>query len=98
MVWLLKRVSEVEGTDFRDAQPSQDQNGRPNIRFNLTTEAGDRFYKYTEAHSSTSASPGSMAIVLDNKVREVASDSVGDSRQRRDYGRRLRSSRRTTCR
>jgi len=72
-VWLLKRVSEVEGTDFRDAQPSQDQNGRPNIRFNLTTEAGDRFYKYTEAHSSTSAAPGSMAILLDNKVREVAS-------------------------
>jgi preprotein translocase subunit SecD len=72
MVWLLKRVSEVEGTDFRDAQPSQDQNGRPNIRFNLTTEAGDRFYKYTEAHTATSATPGSMAIVLDNKVREVA--------------------------
>ncbi len=72
MVWLLKRVSEVEGTDFRDAQPSQDQNGRPNIRFNLTTEAGNRFYKYTEAHSSTSSTPGSMAIVLDNKVREVA--------------------------
>jgi preprotein translocase subunit SecD len=72
MVWLLKRVSEVEGTDFRDAQPSQDQNGRPNIRFNLTTEAGDRFYKYTEAHSVNSSTPGSMAIVLDNKVREVA--------------------------
>jgi preprotein translocase subunit SecD len=72
-IWLLKRASEVEGTDFRDAQPSQDQNGRPNIRFNLTTEAGERFYKYTEAHSSTSASPGSMAIVLDNKVKEVAS-------------------------
>jgi preprotein translocase subunit SecD len=72
-VWLLKRVSEVEGTDFRDAQPSTDQNGRPNITFTLTTEAGDRFYKYTSEHSSTSASPGSMAIVLDNKVREVAS-------------------------
>src|SRR5271155_4525549 len=72
MVWLLKRVSEVEGTDFRDAQPSQDQNGRPNIRFNLTTAAGDRFYKYTEAHSVNSSTPGSMAIVLDNKVREVA--------------------------
>jgi preprotein translocase subunit SecD len=71
-VWLLKRVSEVEGTDFRDAQPSTDQNGRPNITFNLTTEAGDRFYKYTSEHSSTSATPGSMAIVLDNKVREVA--------------------------
>jgi len=72
-VWLLKRVSEVEGTDFRDAQPSTDQNGRPNITFTLTTEAGDRFYKYTSEHSSTSTSPGSMAIVLDNKVREVAS-------------------------
>lgn len=72
-VWLLKRVSEVEGTDFRDAQPSTDQNGRPNITFTLTTEAGDRFYKYTSEHSATSSSPGSMAIVLDNKVREVAS-------------------------
>jgi preprotein translocase subunit SecD len=71
-VWLLKRVSEVEGVDFRDAQPSTDQNGRPNITFTLTTEAGDRFYKYTSEHSSTSATPGSMAIVLDNKVREVA--------------------------
>ena len=67
-VWLLKRASEVEGTDFRDAQPSQDQNGRPNITFTLTTEAGDRFYKYTDEHKGT----GSMAIVLDNKVREVA--------------------------
>jgi preprotein translocase subunit SecD len=72
-VWLLKRVSEVEGTDFRDAQPSTDQNGRPNITFTLTTEAGERFYKYTSEHSSTSATPGSMAIVLDNKVKEVAS-------------------------
>jgi preprotein translocase subunit SecD len=72
-IWLLKRVSEVEGTDFRDAQPSTDQNGRPNITFTLTTEAGDRFYKYTSEHSSTSSSPGSMAIVLDNKVKEVAS-------------------------
>ncbi len=67
-VWLLKRASEVEGTDFRDAQPSQDQNGRPNITFSLTTEAGNRFYKYTDEHKGT----GSMAIVLDNKVHEVA--------------------------
>ena len=67
-VWLLKRASEVEGTDFRDAQPSQDQEGRPNITFNLTTDAGNRFYKYTDEHKGT----GQMAIVLDNKVREVA--------------------------
>ena len=72
-VWLLNRASEVEGTDFRDAQPSQDQNGRPNLTFTLTTEAGDRFYKYTSEHQASSATPGSMAIVLGNKVREVAS-------------------------
>jgi preprotein translocase subunit SecD len=72
-VWLLERASQVEGTDFRDAQPSTDQSGRPNMRFTLTTEAGDRFYKYTSAHSKDSATPGSMAIVLGGKVKEVAS-------------------------
>ncbi len=72
-VWLLERASQVEGTDFRDAQPSTDVNGRPNLTFTLTTAAGDRFYKYTSAHSKDSANPGSMAIVLANKVRSVAS-------------------------
>jgi preprotein translocase subunit SecD len=72
-VWLLERASQVEGTDFRDAQPSTDTNGRPNLHFTLTTEAGDRFYKYTSAHSKDSSSPGSMAIVLGGKVKEVAS-------------------------
>ena len=71
-VWMLKRVSEVAGTDFRDAQPSQDENGRPDITFNLTTTAGDHFYKFTDAHKQGGATPGSMAIVLDNRVREVA--------------------------
>jgi len=66
--YLLKRLAIVEGTDFRDAQPSTDENGRPDITFNLTTEAGDRFYKYTDANKGT----GSMAIVLDNEVKEVA--------------------------
>jgi preprotein translocase subunit SecD len=72
-VYLLERASVVEGNDFRDAQPSTDQNGRPDLDFTLTTEAGDRFYKYTSAHSKDSSSPGSMAIVLGNKIREVAS-------------------------
>jgi preprotein translocase subunit SecD len=72
-VFLLKRASEVAGTDFRDAQPSTDINGRPNLTFTLTTEAGDRFYKYTSEHSKDSADPGSMAIVLGGKVKEVAS-------------------------
>jgi len=71
-VYLLERASVVEGTDFRDAQPGVDQNNRPKITFTLTTEAGDRFYKYTSAHSKDSPTPGSMAIVLGNKIREVA--------------------------
>ena len=66
-VWLLKRVSEVAGNDFRDAQPGQDVNGRPNVRFNLTTAAGNRFYQFTSSHVNQS-----MAVVLDNRVREVA--------------------------
>ncbi|MGH9596007.1 MAG: SecDF P1 head subdomain-containing protein, partial [Edaphobacter sp.] len=48
--YALRRASIVEGTDFRGAQPSTDQNGRPNITFTLTTAAGDRFYKYTSAN------------------------------------------------
>src|SRR6202012_5262394 len=72
-VYLLERASQVEGTAFPDAQPPTDVNGRPNLHFTLTTEAGDRFYKYTSAHSKDSATPGSMAIVLGGKVKEVAS-------------------------
>ncbi len=72
-VFLLERASQVEGTDFRDAQPSTDVNGRPNLTFTLTTDAGNRFYQYTSAHSKDSATPGSMAIVLGGKIKEVAS-------------------------
>ncbi len=80
-VYVLKRASEVEGTDFRDAQPSTDINGRPNIHFTLTAEAGQRFFKYTDAHKQGGATPGSMAIVLENRVREVASinSAISDS-------------------
>ncbi len=76
-VFLLERASQVEGTDFRDAQPSTDVNGRPNLHFTLTTAAGDRFYKYTSTHSKDSATPGSMAIVLGGQVKEVASINSG---------------------
>ena len=68
MYFLLQRASIVEGTDFRSADPGQDENGRPDIQFNLTTDAGERFYKYTDANKGT----GQMAITLDNNIREVA--------------------------
>ena len=71
-VYLLYRQPVVEGTDFRDAQPSTDQNGQPNMTFTLTTEAGQRFYKFTSAHTENGPAPEQIAIVLGNQVKEVA--------------------------
>ena len=65
--YLLNRIPVVAGTEFRDAQPSTDTNGRPDVSFTLTTSGGDHFYQYTSANIGKS-----MAIVLDNTVREVA--------------------------
>jgi preprotein translocase subunit SecD len=65
--YLVSRVSAVRGKDLRDAQPSTDQNGQPNVRFQLTGEGGQRFYNFTSGHVGDS-----LAVVLDNKVQEVA--------------------------
>jgi preprotein translocase subunit SecD len=72
LVYLLKRESVVEGQDFRDAQPGTDINGRPNIKFTLTTEAGNRFYQFTSAHVEGGPDAAPMAIVMGNRVRSVA--------------------------
>ncbi|MEO6923064.1 MAG: protein translocase subunit SecD, partial [Bryocella sp.] len=48
--YVVKRAAVVGGTDFRDAQPSQDENGRPDMSFTLTADAGNRFYSYTKAN------------------------------------------------
>ena len=63
----LKRIAEVAGADFRDARPEQDENGRPETSFTLTSAAGDKFYKYTSENVGNR-----LGVVLDNKVREVA--------------------------
>jgi preprotein translocase subunit SecD len=65
--FLVSRVSAVRGKDLRDAQPSTDQNGQPNVRFQLTAEGGQRFYSFTSAHVGES-----LGVVLDNHVQEVA--------------------------
>jgi len=65
--YVVSRVSAVRGQDLRDAQPSRDQNGRPSVHFTLSTEGGQRFFNFTSAHVSDS-----LAVVLDNKVQEVA--------------------------
>jgi preprotein translocase subunit SecD len=65
--FLVSRVSAVRGKDLRDAQPGTDQNGQPNVRFQLTGEGGQRFYSFTSSHVGES-----LGVVLDNKVQEVA--------------------------
>src|SRR5579863_3014085 len=65
--YLVSRVSAVSGKDLRDAQPSTDQNGQPSVSFTLTGEGGQRFYNFTSSHVGDS-----LAVVLDNKVQEVA--------------------------
>jgi preprotein translocase subunit SecD len=65
--YLVSRISAVSGKDLRDAQPERDQNGQPSVRFSLTNEGGQRFYNFTSSHVGDS-----LAVVLDNKVQEVA--------------------------
>ena len=67
-VYILQRVSVVAGNDFRSADPSTNQNtGQRNVIFTLTNEAGDKFWEYTSANVGKS-----MAVVLGDRVREVA--------------------------
>jgi preprotein translocase subunit SecD len=65
--YFVSRVSAVRGKDLRDAQASTDQNGQPDVRFNLTGEGGQRFFNFTSAHVGER-----LGVVLDNKVQEVA--------------------------
>jgi preprotein translocase subunit SecD len=65
--YLVSRVSAVSGKDLRDAQPNRDQAGQPSVTFSLNGEGGQRFYNFTSAHVGES-----LAVVLDNKVQEVA--------------------------
>jgi preprotein translocase subunit SecD len=64
----LKKIPIWGGTDIRDAQPGHDPNtNEPQVQFFLTNAAGDNFAKFTSANIGKN-----MAIVLDNRVREVA--------------------------
>src|SRR6202035_3279233 len=66
--YLISRASAVTGRDLRTAEPTTDENGQPAVRFILTSEGGRKFKSFTSAHIGDS-----LAVVLDNKVREVAS-------------------------
>src|SRR5579863_9052615 len=67
-VWyLISRASAVTGRDLRAADQSRDENGQPSVSFTLTGEGGRRFASFTGAHVGDN-----LAVVLDNKVQEVA--------------------------
>jgi len=66
--FLVSRVSAINGKDLKHADPSTDQNGQPDVNFQLTRDGGQRFFNFTSAHVKDS-----LGVVLDNKVREVAS-------------------------
>jgi len=74
--YLISRASAVTGRDLRTAEPSTDENGQPAVRFILTSEGGRKFYAFTSAHVGDN-----LAVVLDNKVQEVAviKDAIHDT-------------------
>ena len=65
--FLVSRISAITGKDLRHADPTTDQNGQPDVNFQLTSDGGQRFFNFTSAHVKDS-----LGVVLDNKVREVA--------------------------
>jgi preprotein translocase subunit SecD len=65
--YLISRAAAVTGRDLRTAEPSQDENGQPAVRFVLSSEGGRKFHSFTSAHVGDN-----LAVVLDNKVQEVA--------------------------
>ncbi len=65
--YIISRASAVTGRDLRTAEPTRDENNRPAVRFLLTGEGGRRFAAFTGSHVGDQ-----LAVVLDNKVQEVA--------------------------
>ncbi|MGA2902801.1 MAG: protein translocase subunit SecD [Candidatus Korobacteraceae bacterium] len=65
--WLISRASAVSGGDLRSADAGTDENGRPDVNFSLTGDGGRRFANFTGSHVGDK-----LAVVLDNKVKSVA--------------------------
>ncbi len=67
--YLISRSSAITGRDLRSggASVGQDENGQPDVQFSLTNEGGRKFGNFTGAHVGDY-----LAVVLDNRVREVA--------------------------
>jgi preprotein translocase subunit SecD len=76
-IYIISRVSAVAGHDLREARVGRSsQTGLPEVNFFLTAEGGRRFSNFTSQHVGDY-----LAVVLDNKVMEVAviKSEIGDS-------------------
>lgn len=72
----IRRAAEVGGTDIRSARVGTNSNtNEPEVEFYLTTAAGDHFAEFTGANKGKP-----LAVVLDNKIQEVANihDQIRD--------------------
>jgi preprotein translocase subunit SecD len=76
--WLVSRTAAVSGRDLRTAEASRDEFNRPAVKFDLTGDGGRRFASFTGSHVGDS-----LAVILDNKVQQVATIQE----QIRDQGR-----------
>ncbi len=77
VVYIISRVSAVAGHDLREARVGRNsQTSQPEVNFFLTAEGGRRFANFTSQHVGDY-----LAVVLDNKVMEVAviKSEIGDS-------------------
>ena len=95
--YVIARASAVAGQDLRTADPTTDENGRAAVRFVLTSEGGRKFAAFTGSHVNDR-----LAVVLDNKVQEVATiqeqiadegriTNIGDEQRAKDVAMLLRS-------
>jgi preprotein translocase subunit SecD len=78
--YLVSRTSAVTGRDLRagGASVGTDEENRPDVDFSLTSEGAQKFGAFTGSHIGDQ-----LAVVLDNKVMEVATIQ----QQIRDQGR-----------
>src|SRR4029077_13314750 len=75
--YIISRVSAVAGHDLREARVGRNsQTNSAEVNFYLTADGGRRFSAFTGAHGGDY-----LAVVLDNKVMEVAviKSEIGDS-------------------
>ena len=74
--YQIRRAAEIGGTDIRSARVGTNTNtNEPEVEFYLTTSAGDHFADFTAANKGKP-----LAVVLDNKIQEVANirDQIRD--------------------